>query len=273
MALPASFARDGFVDLHTLKGKYRRLMIGTDGPPNSGKTEFGLSAPGPGIVLCLDRGFDAMLDNANPPPTRQTNFSFKVVKSTSTTLQSEFMDDWKAFKDDFRKAMANPDARTVVIDGDSDSWEIQRFAAFGKLIQIPPLMYAEVNTTRRQLYRGAWDSGKIIIATNKVKRLYKTKYKSNGEPALDNSGKEIREWDNQSYTRQGFEDQEYLWQIQLRHMRRVTENGIEWGIKIMQCKVDQALDGMELWGDQCHFRGLVETVYPNVDPREWGFAS
>jgi hypothetical protein len=45
--LPASFLKDGFVPPDKMR-RTRRLMIGTDGPSNTGKTEFAISAPGPG---------------------------------------------------------------------------------------------------------------------------------------------------------------------------------------------------------------------------------
>lgn len=269
--LPLSFATGGFLSAAQVR-KTRRLMIGTDGPSNTGKTEFALSAPGPGLVICLDRGFDAMLDNQKPPATRRADFAFKAVQAPLATQsdQKTYVEYWRAFYALYKTALDNPDCRTVVIDGDSDSWELQRLAEFGKLTQIPSIMYTSVNAARRAMYARAWDSGKIIIATNKINKQYKTVFNADGTPKLNDAGKEIREWDGASYERQGFADQDYLWAIQIRHLFREVPHP-EWGIKIMRCKADPELKGLELWGDDCNFAALVQTCYPHISLKEWGY--
>lgn len=267
MMLPRSFVTDGFV---TTRPKLKRLMIGTEGLSDTGKTEFAMSAPGPGIVLGLDRGYEGVLDNQHPPPTRHADFacvSVPVPLATSVA-QPVFLEYWKAFYEQYKKALANADARTVVLDGDSDSWELQRLAEFGKLTQIPPILYTSVNAARRAMIARAYDSGKIVIATNKLKKAYKPKFKPDGTPALDTSGKEIREWDGINYDRQGFEDQDYLWQVQLRHLYNPIKQ--IWGFRILKCKVDKDVVGLELWGEDCNFSSLVQVCYPQVPLSEWG---
>lgn len=257
MTLPASFKRDGFLPASSLHTKFRRLMIGSDGWSNTGKTEFALSAPGPGINLILDRGIDGVLDNQNPPATRNPDFAYSVIKvpPNTSTNQRTYADYWKAFRDTFYKALANEDCRTIIIDGDNDSWELQRLAAFGKLTQVPPLFYVECNAARRAMIAKAWDSGKIVIATNKLKEEYAL---VKGTDKREKTGGEER---------QGFTDQDYLWQIQLRHLYLDGK----FGVRIMKCKSDTGLQGIELWGDDCNFQGLVQTVYPNIPLSEWGY--
>ena len=150
--LPASFARDGFLPPDKLTGKFKRLLIGTEGRSNTGKSEFTLSAPGPTIELCLDRGFESMLDNPNPPTTRRNDFALKIipVQMAETAGREVYMDCWKNFRNEYNKALANLDARTVVVDGDSDSWELQRLAEWGKISQVG-LAYASVNAARRAM--------------------------------------------------------------------------------------------------------------------------
>lgn len=275
MSLPASFLKDGFIPPGQLrKGKYRRLMIGTEGGANTGKTEFILSAPGPGINICLDRGFDACLDNPDPPSTRREDFAFHVVTAPLASQSQDpkfYLEYWRGFYGVYKKALDNADARTVAVDGDSDSWELQRLAENGKLTGVMPLGYTGLNASRRAMYARAYDSGKIIIATNKMAKKYETKYDTQGHPVLGTDGKEVREWDGKSYERQGFGDHEYLWQIQLRHLYRKTPKGQEWGIRILMCKADRTLEGMELWGADCNFQSLVQTVYPHIPLSEWGY--
>jgi hypothetical protein len=260
--LPTSFARDGFLPPSAVRGKVRHLLVGTDGWPNTGKTEFALSAPGPGIVLCLDRGFDGVLDNPRPPAARRDDFAYKVIQVPLPTqmAQPEYLDYWRAFYEQYKKALANPDARTVVLDGDSDSWELQRLAEFGKVTQVPPIAYANVNAARRAMIARAWDSGKIVISTNKLKEGYESQLDSNKKEVRLKTGKDAR---------QGFPDMGYLYQVQLRHLYNKDDNSF--GIRILACKSDTSLTGLELWGEDCNFKSLVQTIYPQVPLKEWGY--
>lgn len=274
--LPASFAREGFLTADAARGlngprRLRRLLIGTEGAANTGKTEFALSGPGPGLGVCLDRGIDATLDNPTPPPTRTPNWAYKIITVPLQTqvLQDDFKKYWHDFYAEYMKALRNVDARTVLLDGDSDSWELQQLAEWGRVTQVPPLQRTACNAARRAMVARAYDSGKIVIATNKLKKLYVNQYNADGTPKLDNAGKNIREWDGKSYERQGFWDTEYLWAIQLLHL--YDEQQKRWGIRILRCKANTEYEGEEMWGADCHLPGLLQTVYPHIPLSEWGY--
>lgn len=222
-----------------------------------------------------------MLDNPRPPKSRNPDWAFKVIQAPLATQarQDAYVAYWKGFYAEYVKATDNPDCRSLLVDGDSDSWELQRLAEFGKLTQIKSIHYAGVNAARRAMYARAYDSRKIVIATNKISKDYAIVYDDKGEPVMGDDGRPKREWDGKSYERQGFSDQDYLFQIQLRHIYKEAAYSQtlgkhlphEWGIKIMRCKPNPELHGQELWGSDCNFRTLVELVYPQVDPKEWGF--
>lgn len=258
--LPASFLKDGFLSADKVRGKVRRLLVGTDGWPNTGKTEFAISAPGPILVICLDRGFDSMLDNPRPPVTRCKDVAFKVVKTPLPTQlkQDQYLAQWRDFYSDYGAALSNPDARTVVMDGDSDSWELQRLAEFGKTLQVPSLQYASINSARKAMIARAWDSGKIVISTNKLGDGYETKLDNNNKSTQVKTGK---------LKRQGFSDWGYLYGVQLRHLYKDGEFGVE----ILMSKADMSLQGMQLWNEECCFQGVVQAIYPHIKLEEWGY--
>ena len=273
--LPASFAKDGFSSIPQRKtvrlknGKtLKPIMIGMDGLPDTGKTEFAHSAPGPGMIIVLDRGLDGMLDNPNPPESRSPDFAYRVISTPLDTQGSKnlYLEYWSSFYKDYRAMLENPDCVTAVIDGDSDSWELQRLAEFGRLTQIPAIMYTSVNAARRVMYARAWDSGKIIIATNKVKREYRDVIDPTTGKPKEKDGRVIREITDE-LERQGFGDQEYLWTMQLRTFVRDGQ----YGIRIMKCKPNRDLIGLELVGEDCNFGSLVQVVYPDVPMENWGF--
>lgn len=288
MSLPASFAAAGFLppDIARRRGKkYRGLMVGTQGGANTGKTEFILSAPGPGVCICVDRGFDAIFDNPEPPPTRRNDYGFVVCKapkegqhSDSKTGIEKFGEYWKVFYNAYIAALDNPDTRTVAVDGDSDTWEMQRLAEWGHLTTFPQVGFKGVNAARKVMYNRAWDSGKIIICTNKVKEEWKDVLDGEGHPIIDTETGKNKQAKTGKWERQGYPDYQYLFQIQLEHLyrskytdRRGKEHAGEWGIKILECKANSQYRGMELWGADCCFQTLMELVYPHVDLAEWGF--
>lgn len=283
MPLPPSFARDGFI---TPKQRLHRVLIGTEGGAHTGKTEFGWSCPGPGIHLALDRGYDAALDNPNPPSTRNADAFAIVPVNIPLATQADiagYRTWWAKFYAEFYlKALNNAEARTVILDGDSDSFELQTLAEFGKTTQIMPIQRTGLNAARRAMIARAWDSGKIVICTNKLKRKYEDVIdEGTGKPKVGVDGKNVREWDGVTYERQGFWDHEYLFQIQLKHLyepAKVVENGRrtkeippQWGIHIQMCKANRPCEGMELWGDDCNFATLMQLVYPQIPLADWGF--
>ena len=230
MPLPASFIREGFVTGSNARTRMKLkngrllkpLMIGTEGETNMGKSEFILSCPGPGLVIAVDRGFDGMLDNPNPPSTRRDDFAWKVCPAPMqfTVAHEEYKRYFDNLRTEFYKALANPDALTVGMDGDSDFWELQKLAAFGKIANVwPQTKYGDVYAIRRAITARAYDSGKIVVATNKIRDEYVkvvgadglVEKEFDGTDKTEKSGKKIR---------QGFPDQDYLWQIQLRHLQR-----------------------------------------------------
>lgn len=288
MPLPPSFLKGGYssaISAVRSGRRFRRLMIGCDGLPDTGKTEFSLSAPGPGLFLALDRGIDPCLDNPKPPAARNLdNFGVKVIKIALATqvTKEQYVENWKAFYGEYLAAIENPDARTIVIDGDSDNYELQKLAEFGRLEQIPPIMHTRLYAARRAMYSRAYDSGKIIIATYRLKEEYEDVVDEKGKPVIESSGK-TKQRKTGEFVRQGFPDQNYLFNIQLRHMYRPARVQVigkkevdvpaEFGFRITKCKSDMTKVGLEIWGERANFRGLVEEVYPNVNPAEWGFPS
>lgn len=267
--------------------KTRRLMVATEGESDTGKTEFMFSAPGPGMVLAWDRGFDAMCDNPTPPPSRRSDFGMKVIQAPSSTQfasAADYVPYWLAGLKSTLDALSNPDATTVGVDGDNISWELQRLAEHGKLTGVfPQTKYTDVYAARRALYFRMWDSGKIIIATNMMRNEFRKVVDANGAPVLDSAGEQKKEPTGEKVA-QGFPDQEYLWQIRIRHLytkpvppkwnpilrRNIGGQPGQWGLRITKAKANPSIVGQELWGASATFEGLVSTVYPHIDPVEWG---
>ncbi len=269
--------------------KFRGLMLATEGRSDTGKTEFVLSAPGPGVILACDRGFDAVFDNQTPPSTRRSDFGIKTLAMPGATdfgSAKDYLPYYQTFYRDTMSALAIPEARTFCIDGDNYSWDLARLAEWGKLQGIyPQTKYAEPKAARMSFYYKLWESGKIIITTNMMQDEWKDQVGPDGLPLTNKDGERVRERTGDSVAK-GYPDTEYLFQIRIRHLyqgprvRRMLigpQKGQEvqipgqWGLRITKCKPNQSLIGTELWGSDCNFAGLMLTVYPHLPLEVWGF--
>lgn len=272
MALPKSFAK--YQTAEAIR-KTKRLMLAIDGVTDSGKTEFALSAPGPGIMVSLDRGLDGALKNENPPSWRNADrFAYKVidaptVASANASIQS-FGNYWQSFKDELYGALDNPDARTIIVDGDSDGWELQRLAAFGKLTQVMPHHYTGVNAARRAMLARCWDAKKIVILTNKMKDEYVPKLDPDTGLPVFKDGIEVRTKTGKLVS-QGFNDNGYMVQVRLQALYKDSKkDGRQYGVLVKKCKSNSELVGQEFWGDECNFRTLMGYVYGTEEVESWG---
>ena len=290
MVLPASFQKDGFLPYSTMRGKVKlpngqflkQLLIGTEGMSDEGKTRWAMTAPGVIQMLAIDRNHEAVFDSTGLKGTNP-NIAIKVfeIPLLGTATVPDYQKHYANVRDSLYGALANPQSNVVIVDGDSDFWELHILAHFGKNTGIyPQTKYAAPYAEKRAQISRMRDSGKIVICTNKVRDEYINIYKADGTPEKDSGGNDLRKKTG-GKVRQGFPDQDYLWDMQIRHLyqpahtakigaKEVSVPG-QWGIRIMKCKANMDMAGMELWGDDCSFKGMVENCYPDVPLARWGF--
>lgn len=290
---PQSIINAGFTPFSQPRGKIRLkngqilkpLMVGSDGGWDSGKTEFALSLPGIVQMLCIDRGDGPLEDNPNPPAARNRNVYRKSVNIPSDLgpgLQaSQYVPYFTQCCQEYHGMLQNPDSTAVVVDGGSDLWELHILADFGKTTGIyPQTRYKQPYAEHRALINSAFDSGKIVLFTNKVKDGYEDVLDSQGNVMKDELGNTKRRKTGE-VVRQGFTDQDYLFNIQIRHLfqpagvqqigKKVVEIPKQWGLRVMKFKSNRDMEGAELWGADCNFKGLVTLLYPDVPLARWGF--
>jgi hypothetical protein len=272
----------GFTPVSQFKRR-PRLVMGIEGLPDTGKTEFALTAPPCIGWLAVDRGFEHVISKEIPPRFRQTDIDlreFQIPLPTQDPTQegTTFLQVWNEFYTEYKSALANPRYRTIIVDGDSDTWELQQLAAFGKVTQIAPIKRVDVNAARRVMLCRGFDSGKNVIFTYRLKPEYEKTIKFNaaGQPS------EVDEKTG-DYKRAGWNDQDYIIQVQARALyekdKKVIVKGQEvecpepqkYGLRITKCKIQPDLVGFELWGDECNFQSLVQVIFPDDDLADWGY--
>jgi len=259
--------------------------INLSGKPGEGKTELALSAPGLIAGVTVDRGYLNVLLNPSPPKTRNPNAFWKVIDpplfpgaQVHGQQQSEFGQYWALIRDTSYDVCKLPEVRSVILDGDSDTWEIQRMAEFGRLSQVPSHLYVGVNAARRVYYSKLTDFRKFLIFTSKMTKEYVQVYKPNGEPEMDDKGKPKRAWSG-NWERAGFDGIDYSLQLSINCYRmdakydkdgNLVEAG-EFAARLELCKPNRNLDGTEFAGEDCNLPSILRHVYPHIPLSDWGY--
>lgn len=222
----------GFYDARTIQRR-GRLIVAIDGLNKSGKTHFALTAPDPIAYFNLDIGLEGVVDKFHSKQVLVTDVSVPANKESRDYIDFPFPDALKSVKDRYRKAIATPDVRTIVIDTGTELWELMRMVRLGKLQQVPPMKYGEVNAEYRDLLRLAYDSDKNLILIHKVKPVYIER---------DGSKPGVANW-NGEYKRAGMSETGYLVQADLTMRFEYPNSFIT---KVDDCRHNMALSGMEL---------------------------
>ena len=157
--------------------------------------------------------------------------------------------------------IGNKKFRTMIWDTATEVWELCRLAAFGKLSQVMPHHYVEVNSEFRALVNMAYERRDLnAIFIHKVKKEYRT----------NAAGKD--NWTGK-WERQGFGDMPYLVDCNLEHFfqRQVQDpegNVIvqpQFGVRVLDSRHNMlAAVGSEFMGDMCNFEMLGEVLFPDT---------
>ena len=231
----------------------RRLIVGIEAQEKCGKTNFLLSSPGPIAVFDFNNSLEGVVNKfANMKDIFISDYS----KSGSHLSTPEWLKIWEKFKKEYVEILREPSIKTMGIDTATEQWELCRMARFGKLTQVMPHMYGPVNEEFRNLLYIAYSSGKNIILTHKKKEEYVA---SKANPAISNrTGK---------YIRSGFADSPYMVQVNI-DLWRDPDEGFK--ARIMDCRQNADIIGMELYGEDINFPMLASLVFPEIDISEWG---
>jgi hypothetical protein len=242
---------------------HKRLIIAIDGPDKAGKTHFGLSGPGDVYVHSFDTGLEGVVEKFRDK---------KVIQVAEYQDGSDPNEWWETFEYDYLEGSSKK-ARTCVWDTATEVWELLRLAKLGKLAQVPPVKYTEVNMLYRKLIRAAYDSDMNLILLHKVKEEWKDN-KTTG-----------------NMIRAGFSEAGYLVQVNARMyfsvcsckkpvvgVCSVCSADNKFHFVFVNCRPNMELVGTdmvlgelsEMMGvELTPFQEVALTIYPNSSPADW----
>lgn len=198
-----------------------RMVVSVVGFPGKGKTEFGLTGPGPIAYFNLDDGAEGVIEKFQSMRGDIVTIDVDLPHSLDSSKIKELA---CKEKEKVEKAFdaALQYARTIVVDTETQLWELYRLAEFGRQSNVEHLFTA-LNAEYRKRYKHAvFDSSINVVYLHK----YKKEYKNNN-------------WTG-DYELAGFGDMKYMAQVILEANR--DEEGFNF--RVLKCRQNgEILDG------------------------------
>lgn len=151
----------------------RRLIVNDVGPEKEGKTHWALTAPGPIFLLSTDIGDEGVVEKFTGKGKEILKKEIRFSRNGDIlSLKEEAVPLWIQFRENYSKILEVNEG-SLIVDTASDAYELSRLSHFGKLTQVMPQHYNEVNAEWRALVRDAYDSKMNVIFIHRLKSVWK----------------------------------------------------------------------------------------------------
>lgn len=183
-----------------------RIIAGSFGEAGSGKTHFWMGAPAPIVVHSFDKGLEGVVEKFQDE--KEIYFVSHDWSPTDEISQDEAKEIRDKFIEDYKHSLTV--ARTVVIDRETDMWEVYRYAEFGSPNDSPK-DYDALNKRYRWLVNAAKATDVNLGMLQGMKDIWSSKMNPNtGKVGL--GGRTHRE-------RAGMRELESLVHVNIEHAR------------------------------------------------------
>ncbi len=229
-----------------------RLIISVCGMEKTGKNHFAFTAPGPIAFLSLDFGDEGVIEKFIDGTLASKRIFRKEYKIPNARRdRSSVIKDaavvWEQLKSDFLFALNA--ARTVIVDTETECWELCRLALLGQLEQVKPHHYGPVNREYKEVFvKSAYESNANVIFLQRLKKEYVNDKFTGG------------------YEQAGYSGIPFDVQVNCRTF--INPEG-EFALFIDNCRQNGMLRNMTLTGPMISFQTLAGLVLPSVPPEAW----
>jgi len=274
-----------------------RMFLTVQKPPKCGGTHFSLTAPGPIAYFAFDKdaGEDVLPKFMHrkqivvgryfvPEIVAVPRFADAAVKEELKKQNIEATEHViKKFENDFKHWLAQP-VRTIIIDTETELYEVKRFAEFGAASD-QQYEYASINMWFKVLLGLAEVTDKNVILLQQTSPDY-----IGGNKTGTESGKGFKRTHNQVKTN-----------VMLRNLDMPNANGVyPFELEVLNASQNTLIRGLKLqsdpsvfplsddmpycWDmltgtpevdaaitmqDRCHFAWLAKSVFPNTKLEDW----
>lgn len=235
----------------------RRLIIRIGGREKQGKTTWTLTAPPPIAYYDLNNRSKHVLDRFVGRGVWHYKYDMLLARE-----QVEWKAAWNKLRKDFDEGVMHPDVRTLVIDTETDMWELRRLAQWGRESSVPD-QYGALNKDIRNMYDAVINSDKNLIVVSEMKKSYKTKIvrTKSGE-------RELSEWDG-TYEFAGWSNAGAKVEVNIEASFDTKEH--VFSTTVLNCGVNALLAGHVFEGAESNFPFLASAVFEDTDPGFWGY--
>lgn len=234
--------------------KKRRLVMRVGGLEKNGKTHFALTAPAPIAVVDMDRGLEGVVEKF----ADAKDIYIKSFRNMPVKTREDHEQKWDAFLKCHDMVLGDPDIRTVIWDTDTELWEMARLAYFGRLTQVKPHHYSDVNSMIRKLIDDFFDSEKNLVSICQYKKQYVKKSKDSDDGA----------WNGQ-YEPAGFKGFPYIAQVNIRMRLGVEDKIVIPRAEIRNCRQNMSLVGEVFKGEMADFPFVASMIVEGTAPEDW----
>ncbi len=226
-----------------------RLIMALNGLEKTGKTHFALTAPAPITYLSLDFGTDGVIQPFAAKKLIRIK-EYKIPKARKSVEREEARKQaeevWDEFKDDYQFALDN--SRTVVVDTETEVYELIRLARFGKLEQVKPMHYGPLfRELKEVVIKAAYECTANVILLQRLKKEYKDD-----------------KWTGQ-YETSGYSGIPYDVQINCRTF--IDKEG-QFALYIDNCRQNASLRGQTILDPMIEFKFIASMVL-GLDPGQF----
>lgn len=260
MAKTSTNARSGFTRAQADAYDKHRIIGLSIGEVGSRKTRFWLEAPGPIAAFSLDKGLEGVVNKVlEESPTKEIQVweqdwfptQDEDLQDRATELRDEFLE---------RYTDALTWARTIVVDKESELWQLFRYAEFGPEAKGNPKDFDALNQRYRRWINQAKASDVNLGLIEGLKDAWGMKARGNGQQGLSKLDSRVRN---------GFNELDGLVHVCLTHTGVCPS---DWMIEVGKVRGPGALAvagqtfTFEEVGD---FSTLACLIFPDSEPEEW----
>lgn len=238
VALPAGFER--------VKQDMRRkrLLVRISGLEKMGKTHWALTAPSPIAFFDIDRSAEDIVWKF----LSEKDIYHKEYRGSREGDDEAYKAAWTAFKRDYYAALDAPGIRTIIVDTETELWEMARLAEFGKLSKVLSREYGPVNKEFREVIDAAQSSEKNLVMISRLKKQYRDD-----------------KW-NGRYESRGFGETGFLVHVNVETTQ--NEDGV-FVSRIVNCRHDPSANGETFEGDMSTFQFVALRVFTGSAYTDW----
>ena len=223
----------------------KRMVVSHTGHQKTGKTHFSLAhTPEPVFYANIDIGTEGVSHKM-----AGRNIQEVIVRYEKGWNIQEYKRLWGELDTLYKDALAT-NTGTLVIDSESENWELEMLAEFGRTEEILPRTRGRLNSDKRTFISACLSSEMNVIFCSRVRAVWLNN---------ENTGT----FERRGYNGLDYDCQVVSWAVK-RNNPSLTDaagnvvGGTEFGVTVMDSRLNPTMEGKTYWGAMCRFDMVME---------------